>query len=343
VALASSGEALDLGSPRGEDNKRACTRTRTRWVPPRPITTAPHPSRTAVVTSPELLEHVLTFLAGGKEEAREDLGRAALVCRLWREAVEGEELWVRVASEMMPGMGRRMWEVGARRCVLERGHCLRDQKAWVGETWWGALWLQVEVWDLLDETCLLSAEGRMSISGHPHGLTLSGSDRCEVVGSAFSAASRDPVQRRFASIDDYFRRGPADQAIWVRVYVSDELRGRQALLWEAPEQLELRSFEALPDDPLRPRLPEGSRIVVQADYLPVYSRVLPGQAPCASVGFYVRPEAGQEGVAEADKLWRVAGGGEDNYGEHDSFFSLQFSGDVTTAQLASLTVGLLDL
>jgi hypothetical protein len=108
------------------------------------------------------------------------------------------------------GDGRRVSEVGARRCVLERGHCHRDQRAWVGGTWWGHLRLQVEVWDMLDETCLLSAEGRMGLTDHPHELRLEGADRVEVVGPAFSAASRDPVQRRFASIDDYFRRGPED-------------------------------------------------------------------------------------------------------------------------------------
>jgi hypothetical protein len=51
---------------------------------------------------------------------------------------------------------------------------------------------------------------------------------------------------------------------------------------------------------------------------------------------------GQEGVAEADKLWRVAGDDEDNFNEHGSFFRLQFDEDVTDAQLASLIRGVLD-
>jgi hypothetical protein len=54
-----------------------------------------------------------------------------------------------------------------------------------------------------------------------------------VVGPAFSAATKDPVHRRFASIDDYFRRAPdtVKKAFWVRVYVRDDLGGRQAVLW----------------------------------------------------------------------------------------------------------------
>jgi hypothetical protein len=62
----------------------------------------------------------------------------------------------------------------------------------------------------------------------------------------------------------------------------------------------------------------------------------------ARVGFYVRPEAGQEGVAEADKMWRVAGGDRDNYGDHPSFLYLRFDPDVTTAQLVTFIRALVE-
>jgi hypothetical protein len=202
----------------------------------------------------------------------------------------------------------------------------------------------VEVWDTLDETCLLSAEGGMGLTYHPHTLRLIGADRVEVVCPAFSAASRDPVQRRFASIGDYFRRpeGTVQKAIAVRVYVRDENMGRQALLWGASNQMTLSCQDVPHEDGMRPHLPDGSRIVRQDAYLPVYSPALPGQALRARVGWYVRPEAGQEGVAEADKMWRMAGGEEDSYGDHTSFCYMQFDPDVTEAQLASLMRGLLD-
>jgi hypothetical protein len=202
----------------------------------------------------------------------------------------------------------------------------------------------VEVWDTLDYTCLLSAEGSMGLSGPPHELCLVGEDRVEVVGPAFSAASRDPVRRRFASIDDYFRRRPdtVKRPIVVKVYVRDDRRGRQALLWASGIEGELQCQDVLPDDPLRPHLPEGSRRVRQANPLPIYSPALPGRAVHARVSFYVCPEAGQEEVAEADKLLRLAGGDEDHYASHDSFFDLQFHQDVSGAQLASLIRGLSD-
>jgi hypothetical protein len=184
---------------------------------------------------------------------------------------------------------------------------------------------------------------------HPHDLRIVGADRptvwLEVMGPAFSAASRDPVQRRFASIDDYFRRGPGGtvhEEILVRVWVRDETTGRQALLWDAYHAGgQLLCGDVDPGDLMRPHLPEGSCHVRQADYLPIYSLALPGQALRACMGFYVRPEAGQEGVAEADKMWRVAGGDHDNSDDHNSFFNLQFHEDVTEAQLASFITSLL--
>jgi hypothetical protein len=353
VASGSGGDAPTPGSPRGEGNKRARTITTTTTTspgdtgrPPRPLITARHASRGAVVSSPELLKHVFAFLSGGKREARRDLGRAALVCRSWREAALGEELWGRVASELMPAMGRRVSEVGARRCVLERGHCFRDRRTWVEDAWWCfSLRLQVEVWDTLDETCLLSAEGRIGISDRGeffHTIFLDGADRVEAVGPAFSAASRDPVQRRFASIDEYFRRpeGKVEDPISVRVFVRDGKTGRQALLWSASGQMKFQCHAVPPNDSLRPHLPEGSLIVTHEEHQPIYSPAVPGQAPRARVAFYVRPEAGQEGVGEADKMWRVAGGDEGNYGDNESFFNMEFNDD--EARIASLIRGLLN-
>jgi hypothetical protein len=68
---------------------------------------------------------------------------------------------------------------------------------------------------------------------------------------------------------------------------------------------------------------------------------LPGQALNARVAFFICPEAGQEGVAEAHKMWRGAGGDQDNYDADGLFIYLHFDEDVTVAQVASLTKGLL--
>jgi hypothetical protein len=121
--------------------------------------------------------------------------------------------------------------------------------------------------------------------------------------------------------------------------VRDDLGGRQAVLWGTSSAASKFECEDVPpDNAMRPYLPEGSRRVLQAEYLPIYS-LTPGKALYARLVFFVRPEAGQEGVAEADKMWRMAGDDEDNYGDHASFFRLALHGDVTEAQLASFIRG----
>jgi hypothetical protein len=137
--------------------------------------------------------------------------------------------------------------------------------------------------------------------------------------------------------------GHVQDPIVVHVYVRDEVRGRQALLWDYPYKEELECVDVAADDPIRPDLPEGSRMVGHVNTLPLYSPALPSQALQAHGGWYVSPEAGQEGVAEAEKLWRMAGGDEDNYDDHDSFFFLELDDDVTYTQLALFIQGLLDL
>jgi hypothetical protein len=71
-------------------------------------------SRAAVVSSRELMERVLGFVAGGSREAREEVGRAAAVCRVWREAAYGEEVWGGMASLVLPVVGAGGWGWGAR-------------------------------------------------------------------------------------------------------------------------------------------------------------------------------------------------------------------------------------
>jgi hypothetical protein len=59
------------------------------------------------------------------------------------------------------------------------------------------------------------------------------------------------------------------------------------------------------------------------------------------VGFYICPEEDQEGVAEADKLWRLGTGPEDENGRSHSFFWLSFAPTTTQAEMISLIRGLL--
>lgn len=85
---------------------------------------------------------------------------------------------------------------------------------------------------------MLSASGPIRVqidqAGGFTSLRIGGANRREAPGPAFSAASRDPAQRRFASMEDYFARGHLPEfstALCVRVTVTDDRTGRMALLW----------------------------------------------------------------------------------------------------------------
>jgi hypothetical protein len=93
----------------------------------------------------------------------------------------------------------------------------------------------MEVWDGLR---MLSAEGRLCVreGGDTTALQVTGSDRREVVGPAFSAASRDPEQHRFDDIESYFLRAHEEglpARLCARAVVRDVRSGRRALLWES--------------------------------------------------------------------------------------------------------------
>jgi hypothetical protein len=90
VAAPAAPQAQGLGQEQASSDRAPATTTATASMRGR--------SRAAVVSSRELMERVLAFVAGGSREAREDVGRAAVVCRVWREAAYGEQVWGRMAS-----------------------------------------------------------------------------------------------------------------------------------------------------------------------------------------------------------------------------------------------------
>jgi hypothetical protein len=82
-------------------------------------------------------------------------------------------------------------------------------------------------------------------------------------------------------------------------------------------------------------------VITHGNSLPIFSTTVTCQPLYANVGFYVRPEAGQEGVADVDKMWRVAAVAEEDYENHGSFFFLVFPGHVNQAQVVHLVRSLL--
>jgi hypothetical protein len=128
----------------------------------------------------------------------------------------------------------------------------------------------------------------------------------DVRGASFSAASRDPEHRRFASIGAYFSQGHRSRypcSLCVRVTVRDQRTGKGGLLWEEGKKT-LREVED-PNPFWQQRLPEGAKAVVSEWSGVVGAR---GEGLGCWTSLYICPEPDQEGVAEEEMLYHVAMG-----------------------------------
>jgi hypothetical protein len=154
----------------------------------------------------------------------------------------------------------------------------------------------------------------------------------EVRGASFSAASRDPEQRRFPDIGAYFEEGHMPEyacSLCVRVTMRDQRTGKGGLLWE--EDKGTARTSKYPVDFWEERLPEGAKDVVSKMSTMVGAR-REGQE-CATV-FFVCPEPDQEGVAEEDRLYRVAMKEDNSEGDAHPFTFVLKSTD--TAKVGAL-------
>jgi hypothetical protein len=220
-------------------------------------------------------------LSGGVVGGR----REEVVPALWREEQGGGRV----------GVGRGRLVQYGRQLVLER-------RVWSEANWSAGLELHVEVLDRMDGLQMLSARGALQWEvdedGESTTFTLPPLPTVEARGAAFSGASRDLEQRRFANIEAYFREGHRPEypcSLCVRVTVRDQRTGRCGLLWE--EGKETRRASA--------RHAWGTYVVS-------YGKIMVGGRADGVRGwttFAVLPEPNQEGVADEDRLYRLATGG----------------------------------
>jgi hypothetical protein len=263
----------------------------------------------------DLLGCVLGFVGGatGRQSVRA-LGQVSLVSRLWREECLREGLWVGVEEEVVPALWREEQggrvTVGRGRLVQYGRVLLAERRVWSGNDWWAGLELHVEVFDRMDGLQMLSARGPLKWNlQEANGWTtlfLPPLPAVEVRGSSFSAASRDPEQRRFASIGAYFSQGHRSGypcSLCVRVTVRDQRTGKGGLLWEEGKGTARLFRDPTPD--WEQALPEGAKGVLSYKVSMVGAQ---GEGLKCCTNLYVCPEPDQEGVAEEDRLYHVAMG-----------------------------------
>jgi hypothetical protein len=210
-----------------------------------------------------------------------------------------------VEEEVVPALWREEQGgrvgVGRGRLVQYGRQLVAERRMWSEDDWCAGLELHVEVFDRMDGLQMLSARGRLMwgviAETEITRLMLPPLPAVEVRGASFSAASRDPEQRRFADIGAYFTQGHQSEypcSLCVRVTVRDQRTGKDGLLWEEGKGTNRRFA----------RCALGTSVVS-------YGKIMVGGGGDGLrcwTRFDICPEPNQEGVADEDRLYRVATG-----------------------------------
>jgi hypothetical protein len=272
-----------------------------------------------VLLDGDLLGCVWGYVLGGS--GRQDvcvLGQLSVVCRKWRAVSLQEAWWGRIAEDMLPLLWEEEEHAGQERRsrgrVVQYGRFLKGQREIAYEADWAHGFLEgleghVEVFDRMDGLQMLSMGGPVSFAereGYDVEMEfLTDSPHVQIKNAAFSAASRDPVLRRFATMKEYFRRGYAEEypcCLCMRVTLRDTRTGRMAVVWERDNVIvELMGYhvnilDSLSDNAFDCRTRGGA------------SQEIPfGRLVCPWMAWFGarRVDGLGEGVSAQDRLYRV--------------------------------------
>lgn len=294
----------------------------------------------SVLANLDVLSLVFTYLVDNTASSRRQLCTLRAVCTGWKGMAEEEKYWNGIARCVLPISFDQ--EPGRSR-MMNYGRALINRRCFTADDVWRRLSLSFEVLDKSKERPrLLSVVGHEVVARsalRPDGteyinIILQGPNRVEVSGEAFSAASMDPVHRRYANVRQYFQqshREGSPSSLCVRVMAYDKFTGKKALIYEGGKNLRKNIVE--PSPWTIPYLPPGSFRVFEDSYIPITC-----YSPCPIVAalkvhFYVLPEPGQDLSAcdQRDLRYRLAGGDHLRYNEHCSFVGLALDGGVEAA------------
>jgi hypothetical protein len=251
----------------------------------------------------DLLGCVVSYVGGetGRQSV-EALGKVPLVCRTWREVATCDGLWKGIEEEVMvPALseeeGKGSRAVGRDRLVQYGRMLVQERRVWSEVNWAFSLDLHVEILDRWDGVQMLSARGPL-VARPRGGLTVCFPRWMSAMRLAtFSAARLNPS----GSLDNIWEYFGYSGTLCVRVTVRDRRTGKEGLLWEEGFGT-VRQCAALTPY-WEARLPEGTRSVISGARSMVGGA---GDGLQCYTKFFVCPEPDQAGVAERDRLYRVA-------------------------------------
>lgn len=294
----------------------------------------------SVLANRDVLSLVFAYLVDNTAPSRRQLCSLRAVCSGWKGMAEEEKYWNGIARCVLP---ISFEQETSRSRIMNYGRALINRRVFTADDIWKRLSLSFEVLDKSKERPrLLSVVGNEVVARsalRPDGteyinIILQGPNRVEVRGEPFSAASMDPLHRRYADIRQYFQqshREGSPSSLCVRVMAYDKVTGKKALIYEGGQNLRRNIVE--PSPWTIPYLPAGSFRVFEDSYIPITCF-----SPCPvfaalKIHFYVIPEPGQDLGAcdQKDLLYRLAGGDDLRYKEHCSFVGLAMDGGVENA------------